>query len=599
MKDQESDENSKKSEKSEDMYSYRSGNNSQINNNNFRQSDAIRRSIGENNNINVNIHQNPTQNINPNFNNKFSHKLSNKYYSGNLDTNYYNSGQIPNRVSQTILNIQPDTFCYNWSTVLIYIILELILIILIATLFQWDIRNDPKNCCIYNYPIINMTEFVNHSKNISEMNLSEIIYKETMDEINTYYGLFRDINIMTFVGFGMVHTLIKLNSKTSIAFNTLSIAISFQIGIIFNLLWENFMKESWQKGVLNFPNFIESLMNSCTTLISLGSVLGKISHTQYLILFIFEPILSSLNYKICETKLKIVDTGGALYVHTFGAIFGLAIYWVLFSSDKYKNRLRRYDINPLSDYVSKITCFIGVLFLINYFPSFNAALAFSDSAKYRAIINTYFSICGSIIGSFIISGAFHKGKFVYNQILFSSFSGGVIISGCCTVCLDHWAAFLIGLLCGFICIICYEIILPKIPEIFFYEIYNIFIIHGIPGFLGAFLTPMFIGDLKRRFKDNLDYHFIILNDMTRENDKQAGIQVGAIFLTILIAAVGGIAIGFLMRISHCGKIENYFDDREYFGNEGIVRNVNTFDDNITNVDDNRPSYNDESNNEKK
>ena len=611
MKEQESNENtqnfekSEKSEKSENMYSYRSEADSKNNNNNlYRQSDAIRRAE-ENNNINVNINQNPTyktQYLNPNINNKysnkfsnnFSNKLSNKYsnpFSNNLENNNYNnnynSKDIQNRMSQIFLNIQPDSFCYNWATLFIYIILEIIAIVLIGTLFHWDLRNHPDNSCLQI-----STECNNN--NTDNININCIISEEINDEISTYYGLFRDINIMTFVGFGMFHTLIKKNTKISIVFNTLAVVISFQIGLFCNLFWENAMNESWKKGILNFQSFIKSLFNSCAVLVSLGGVLGKISHTQYLILFILEPILSSLNYKICETKLKTIDTGGALYVHTFGAIFGLAIYWVLFSSDKYKMRLRRYDISSLSDYFSKITSFIGVLFLINYFPSFNASLALSDDGRYRAIINTYFSICGSIIGSFILSGVFHKGKFIFNHILFSSFSGGIIISGCCAVCIDHWAAFLIGILSGFISIICFELIKPVIPETFFYDIYKILFVHGIPGFLGAFLTPMFIADLKRRLKNKIDYHFVLLNDMERDNDVQAGIQIGAIFLTILIASVGGIAVGFMMRISNCGKIENYFDDNEYFGPE--LNYNNERDDNLTNADDNRPSYNNESNN---
>ena len=53
---------------------------------------------------------------------------------------------------------------------------------------------------------------------------------------------------MTFVGFGMLHTLIKKNTKISIVFNTLAVVISFQIGLFCNLFWENAMNESWKKG---------------------------------------------------------------------------------------------------------------------------------------------------------------------------------------------------------------------------------------------------------------------------------------------------------------------------------------------------------------
>ena len=44
----------------------------------------------------------------------------------------------------------------------------------------------------------------------------------------------------------------------------------------------------------------------------------------------------------------------------------------------------------------------GTLFLWLFWPSFNGALAGADS-QYRAIINTYYSMTGSVIASFIFS----------------------------------------------------------------------------------------------------------------------------------------------------------------------------------------------------
>ena len=100
---------------------------------------------------------------------------------------------------------------------------------------------------------------------------------------------------------------------------------------------------------------------------------------------------------------------------------------------------------------------------------------------------------------------------------------------------------------------------------------------------------MFIADLRRRTKDKgFDYHIILLTDIIRENREQAGIQVGAVFITLAISFVGGITVGFLIKISRCGKIMNYFDDNEFFSdgmNEVIINN------NITNIEDeNQPSF---------
>ena len=568
----------KNSENSEGMYSYKSGNNNNINknesnsndtneNNNkvpIYESDAIRRSYP--NNI-----DNKEININNQYSNKFQ---SNMLKNNNI--NNYNSGSFVGRSSQISIELPQDSILH-WSFILIYIILEVILIIVIATLFDWDKRNHPNYSCI------------EYKENDTDISILNSIYKETEKELSTYYGLFRDINIMAFVGFGMLHTLTQGNTWTSIAFDILSIVLSFQISLFFNLIFENAFKESWNNGVLNFDTFIKAIFNSCAILVSLGAVHGKISHIQYLVLIISETILSSLNLKLCDVKLKIIDTGGGLYIHTFGALFGIAIYIVLFRSKKKRARLSAYNRANITNYLSNITCFVGVLFILNYLPSFNSGLALSDDGRYRAAINTYFSIIGSIVMSFIITGFIYNGKFIYEYILFGSFSGGIIISTCCSVCLDHWAALLIGMLCGLICIILFKYLNELFLQLGYYDIYNIIIVHGIPGILGAFISSMFISDLDHRV-DN--YYNILLKDMERTNRAQAGIQIAAIFITCAISFVGGITVGFLIKVSRCGKIKEYFDDNEFFyGKLDGEFNNNNFNDNMTDIEDNnQPSF---------
>ena len=569
----------KNSENSEGMYSYKSGNN----NNNINKNESNSNDTNENNNK-VPIYEsdairrsypNNIDNKEININNQYSNKFQSNMLKNN-NINNYNSGSFVGRSSQISIELPQDSILH-WSFILIYIILEVILIIVIATLFDWDKRNHPNYSCI------------EYKENDTDISILNSIYKETEKELSTYYGLFRDINIMAFVGFGMLHTLTQGNTWTSIAFDILSIVLSFQISLFFNLIFENAFKESWNNGVLNFDTFIKAIFNSCAILVSLGAVHGKISHIQYLVLIISETILSSLNLKLCDVKLKIIDTGGGLYIHTFGALFGIAIYIVLFRSKKKRARLSAYNRANITNYLSNITCFVGVLFILNYLPSFNSGLALSDDGRYRAAINTYFSIIGSIVMSFIITGFIYNGKFIYEYILFGSFSGGIIISTCCSVCLDHWAALLIGMLCGLICIILFKYLNELFLELGYYDIYNIIIVHGIPGILGAFISSMFISDLDHRV-DN--YYNILLKDMERKNRAQAGIQIAAIFITCAISFVGGITVGFLIKVSRCGKIKEYFDDNEFFyGKLDGEFNNNNFNDNMTDIEDNnQPSF---------
>ena len=81
-------------------------------------------------------------------------------------------------------------------------------------------------------------------------------------------------------------------------------------------------------------------------------------------------------------------------------------------------------------------------------------------------------------------------------------------------------------------------------------------IHGIFGILGGFITPMFVRGLnKTKIQDNEFFH-----DNSRSPARQAGIQVGGLFITLGISFVGGIATGFLMKVSTCNELNILFTD---------------------------------------
>lgn len=551
------------------MYSYKDDKNN-INNPNEFQTDAIRRSMGSQNQNGLETgairrsmgeqnpngieagairrsvgEGNPYNDIGkPNYNNEYGYAQ-----------NYSNNIPVPIQQSPGYnYNNHSNKGFLDWIPYIIFGCIEIIMIILIACLFDWDVRNQVE----YSIHNENSTEWDNQTYNASKL------------ELNTYDGLFRDINIFVFVGFGMLHTLLKRYSWTSITINMLAIVFSFQIGLFTNLLWENAFMEKWQNGLLNFRTFIKSIINSCSILVSLGCILGKLSSTQYLILIVIETILSSLNFQLCAVKLETIDIGGSLYIHTFGTIFGIAIYMVLFCSKKGKIKVNDYNYFNNSNYFSNITSFIGVFFLCFYFPSFNSGLAINENERYRTSINTYFSLTGSIVFSFIASALFNKGRFEIEHILFGCFSGGVAISGCCSVCIYHWAALLIGSIIGYISVICLKKLKPFFIKWGFYDIYNIIIIHGIPGLFGILVSSMMIAGLNN-INENPSY---IINNPTREVKVQAGIQIGAIFITLGISFVSGIATGYLMKISTCGKIEHFFTDSELFENEtNIIDNL--------------------------
>lgn len=92
-----------------------------------------------------------------------------------------------------------------------------------------------------------------------------------------------------------------------------------------------------------------------------------------------------------------------MYVHAFGAYFGLAVAKVL------NNRELDTEKKESSTYNSDLFSMIGTLFLWLYWPSFNSAVA-KDEGQLRAIVNTYLSIAASCITTFIVSTLVGKGK---------------------------------------------------------------------------------------------------------------------------------------------------------------------------------------------
>ena len=502
------------------MYSLHDDNNN--NNQNIQETGAIRRSIGQGNPNIINIPQN-------NFGSGYEQNYENNKpeYQYSQDNNYYSNHNSS-----------------YWFPYLILGCIEALIIIILSVFFESKFKFD---------------EFIDHNiaHNLKkyEITIDEQEFKNIFEDLYYNYGLLRDMNIMVFIGFGMLHSILKRSSWIIISINMLLIAISIQFALFFNFLWKNAFNEIWKDEYFNFDYLMKAIFVSSSAVISLGSVIGKLSMIQYIIMAIFETILCSLNYQLCEEKLQSIDHGGSLYIHTFGAIFSIAISVVLFCSTKVKTTLVNYNHLNKSNYFSNLTSYLGMIILFCYFPSFNSALAKSRILRHRGRINTYFSLFGSVLTSFITSGLYNGGRFVFEEILYGSISGAIIISGCCTVCIYHWASLIIGSISAIITVSFLSKIKPFFVKYGLQDTCNVLIVHGISGILGGFLTPIFIKGL-----DESIYKDIFL----RERDGQAGIQIGAIFITIGMAFIGGIAIGYLIKISQCGKIYQYFTDSEFF-----------------------------------
>ncbi|KAK8740943.1 hypothetical protein OTU49_002787, partial [Cherax quadricarinatus] len=147
---------------------------------------------------------------------------------------------------------------------------------------------------------------------------------------------------------------------------------------------------------------VQAAFTCAAVLISVGATLGTTSPTQLLLMALLEVPIYQINAYIGYRILAVVDHGGSIFIHTFGAYFGLG-----FS----RSVLRRVPVKDhpreVSGYIPDMFSMIGTLFLWVYWPSFNGVVE-SGRSQGRAVINTYLSLSASTLAAFMFSASTHK-----------------------------------------------------------------------------------------------------------------------------------------------------------------------------------------------
>lgn len=140
-------------------------------------------------------------------------------------------------------------------------------------------------------------------------------------------------------------------------------------------------------------------------LVSFGALLGKTTLAQLVAVSIVEVVVQVFNEYLNERVIKAYDVGRSVYVHLFGALFGLAAAKALHFRGVKSSK-------QASVYHSDLFSLIGTLFLWVYYPSFNSLLAKNSvpGGQAKAIVNTYAALAASCVVTFGISSLAGKGK---------------------------------------------------------------------------------------------------------------------------------------------------------------------------------------------
>jgi len=380
---------------------------------------------------------------------------------------------------------------------------------------------------------------------------------DSTKEIVHRYPFFQDVHVMIFIGFGFLMTFLKTYSWSAVGMNFILGAWVIQFSIITLGCWKNAIKGKWETIEISLDTIVDADFAAGSILIAFGGLLGKLNFIQYLFMATFQTIIYSLVFAIGAYYFKAVDIGGSMYIHAFGAYFGLA------ASLAYQGRTKNFN-RCGANYNSNTFAFIGTLFLWMYWPSFNGALS-SGNAQQRAIINTYLSLTGSCVGVFFFSPLFRQTKFHAEFVLNATLAGGVMIGATADLIIKPWVAMFIGFMAGFVSLVGFASVNSFLfDKLHLHDTCGIHYLHGMPGVFGGVISIILtsLADVKDLGES---YKILYANSETRSATTQAFLQFATLGLVIGVSITSGLICGLFLR---CFKnIKAPFEDEELWETE--------------------------------
>jgi len=356
--------------------------------------------------------------------------------------------------------------------------------------------------------------------------------------VSKYYAMFQDVNCMIFVGFGFLMTFLRKHMFNSLGMTFLIGVMAIQLGTLWNTVIHDLFQGHFPAHVdLTITHMITGNFAAGAVLISYGAVLGRVTPTQILWMLFFELIFYAINEYIGAVLFEAVDMGGSMFVHTFGAYFGLAFSYYI--------GVPRNTEEEVSVYHSDVFAMVGTLFLWMFWPSFNGALAGEAlHQQERVVINTVLALCASCAWSFFFSHLY-CGKFDMVHVQNATLAGGVAVGSSSDLVIGPWSALLIGLVAGFVSTTGYVYLTPKMNKVI-YDVCGVHNLHGMPGVIGGVAGAISAAAASTSsYGENISEIFAAR--ATRTASEQGAFQAATLAVTLLMSIGGGLITGAIVK----------------------------------------------------
>ncbi|KAK2142624.1 hypothetical protein LSH36_932g01094 [Paralvinella palmiformis] len=273
-------------------------------------------------------------------------------------------------------------------------------------------------------------------------------------------------------------TFLKRYGFSSLGFNFLIAAFVLE----WATLVAGFLEIDGDKIQVGILTLLQSDFTAAAVLISFGALLGKASLLQLIVMAVLETVIFCVNEWIGVHIFHAVDVGGSMFVHVFGAYFGIVCARMIYN----EHSVKAAENKQAGEYHSDLFSMIGTLFLWMFWPSFNSALAPGDD-QHRAIINTYYSLAACTVTAFAVSSIVNKhNKFEMEHIQNSTLAGGVAVGTIADMMIHPWGAMLVGMIAGAVSVIGYKYLSPCLAKKFkLHDTCGVNNLHGIPGLIAG------------------------------------------------------------------------------------------------------------------